>query len=207
MTSCHAFLVRNNRCSKALRMCSVEAKRKTATRKDVKLNALQIGHLRFLKSNFDPQNSKPQVFFMKYLTSNLLKNGICAIKLHTSNNGINFKSISLFLTVQWSRKGKADEATPWKAFLNIYLLYVKANYILVSWVETIQDKYVSERKFWIRKLDLIWLELSSCQAWKWMLWPNFASQMIHKTFVTRHLYNISLCDLIWPDLDIDLCLV
>ena len=63
-----------------------------------------------------------------------------------------------------------------------------------------QNRDIFVKKYWILKFDRIWPNLT----WSWLflgsnfkmsVTPNYLSQIIHKTFVARHLNNILIW---WP---------
>ena len=104
---------------KAARTLSFEVRRnrKTKKTKGVKLNAIQNGYFGFLIFfDFDSQNSKLLFFQMiayKIRNFQVIQNTVIyVIEIHTNDMHENFKTIPLFLAVQWPKEtGKGDDVT------------------------------------------------------------------------------------------------
>ena len=172
MTSCPAILGKKSaKCLQASRLCTFEVKHNPLTPKDVKLRALQSGHLGFLIFfDFDPQNS--EVWFKKINAYKIIfwsypknRNTCCkpTYKKHTYE-------ISKQYLYNWLCNGKKKKqrkviASLFEMLFLAFLFTVHKNKsFLESWDKTGQDRLVFRRKFWFKKFDLFWPNLT-------LYWP------------------------------------
>ena len=122
----------------------------------------------------------------------------------------NFKPISLFLAVQWPRNQvMVMTSLFWNSILGICnCRTTKQMTFLVFWDKTGQYRYVLKIKFRFSKCDLFYLSLT----WPKVKCENECHHRIlrvkwpkkHVSHDTRAIFLYG--DLIWPDLDLDLCL-
>ena len=94
-----------------------------------------------------------------------------------------FRAISLFLAVQWSKSQVKLITSPFGMLFLVFLF-------IIRWMRAQQYMHVFEKK---RIMSFIgpYLYVSSGQIWKWMSSSNYTSWLTHKTCaIIKHSCNI-----------------